>query len=128
VVTVTMTEFLLARIAEDEAAARAVQPLGYSIDMGGRRNDERWYVARLRFSGADGAARAEQDEEASQLFARHDPARVLAECEAKRRIVEGAPRAWDNDLENHHLLPAGQVILEHLAAVYADHPDYREEW
>ena len=124
-----MTEFLLARIAEDEAAARAVQPLGYSIDMGGRRNDERWYVARLRFSGADGAARAEQDEEASQLFARHDPARVLAECEAKRRIVDRYQHGpvgdgeWDAGWD-----VAMEEAMEFLALPYANHPDYREEW
>lgn len=44
-------------------------------------------------------------------------ARVLAECEAKRRIVEEAP-----------LWGCGRTMGKILAAVYADHPDYREEW
>lgn len=57
------------------------------------------------------------------------PARVLAECEAKRQIV--AAHADD------HKFCGDEVILEPgapcdtlltLAAVYADHPDYRDEW
>jgi hypothetical protein len=54
--------------------------------------------------------------------ARHDPARVLAECEAKRRIVdsEGSPY-----VEGH--VPATRT-LRFLALPYADHPDYRQEW
>jgi hypothetical protein len=51
-------------------------------------------------------------------IARHDPARVLAECEAKRRIVE-----WYGE-EPGRVGPA----LGMLAAVYADHPEFREEW
>jgi hypothetical protein len=50
-------------------------------------------------------------------IARWDPARVLAECAAKRRIVE---------------MYAGQhgqpYVLHFLALPYADHPDYRQEW
>jgi hypothetical protein len=50
-------------------------------------------------------------------IARHDPARVLADVEAKRRIVE-----WDAEQ------PVDRGVLNILASVYADHPDYREEW
>lgn len=55
---------------------------------------------------------------------RHDPARVLAEVEAKRRVV--------NRIANHaDLMGWDEVhgdVLRSLAAVYADHPDYRTEW
>lgn len=132
----TLTDFLLARIAEEEAAARAVRPLDYSIDMGGNRQDERWYVARLRFSSADGAARSDSDAEATALFARHDPARVLAECGARRRIaeeylrneelIETTPEVLAREIRPVNLTLEG-VLLD-LASVYADHPDYREEW
>lgn len=49
-----------------------------------------------------------------------DPARVVAECETKRRIIE-----WASDLEY-----GGQEddLLKLLALPYADHGDYREEW
>ena len=40
------------------------------------------------------------------------PFAVLAECKAKRAIMKDA--FWDT--------------LTALATVYADHPDYREEW
>ena len=53
-------------------------------------------------------------------LARHDPARVLREVEAKRRIVS---RYAENPAEPWPLFP----LLE-MAAVYVDHPDYREEW
>jgi hypothetical protein len=44
-----------------------------------------------------------------------DPSRVVAECEAKRRIV-GVSRA------------APWPVLPLLALPYVDHPDYDEAW
>lgn len=96
-----MTEFLLARIAEDEASAE------------------------------DEVVRMEKDPMipgASYALTILDvitPARVLAECAAKRKIVGSFPTAaqngdgWDE---------AGYSVLCIMAAVYGDHPDYREEW
>lgn len=56
-----------------------------------------------------------------------DPARVLHEVEAKRRILalcqEAHTNAWTADIEPW----AHEVILE-LAMPYSGHPDYREEW
>lgn len=53
------------------------------------------------------------------------PARALAECEAKRRIIY-----WLSDpysaVEGAWVLEA--KILPELALPYADHPDYRDEW
>ena len=89
----TLTDFLLARIAEDEATAR--YELG---DLMADRPDV--------YSALGGA----------------DPARVLAECEAKRRIVDAACLdVW----EGH---PLSDSALMALAAVYADHPDFDESW
>jgi hypothetical protein len=56
-------------------------------------------------------------------------ARVRAECEAKRKIIE----QWDcaqypvSDADNAIDMEL-TLTLMHLAAVYADHPDYNEEW
>ena len=47
------------------------------------------------------------------------PARVLAECESKRRIVEMAVDGYEYN---------PNPTLRYLAAVHADHPDWREEW
>ena len=65
-------------------------------------------------------------------IARHDPARVLAEVEAKRRIVRAHAKWCEGRCEAKY--PEGGFDAAHywsiksLAAAYADHPDYREEW
>lgn len=68
---------------------------------------------------------------------RHDPARVLREVEAKRRLLE---LAWDADQTDRLLdeeiareakpgeVTTGGLILRAMAAIYSDHPDYRPEW
>ena len=115
----TITEFLLARIAEDEEVAGALPADGYYTDDG-----------RVLEVPPDAAG--------STWPRRWSPVRVLAECEAKRRIVEG----WRASLERHidteqpvdgeDFYRGGEwgidYALRALAAVYADHPDYREEW
>jgi hypothetical protein len=67
----------------------------------------------------------------AQHVARWDPARVVAEVEAKRRIVD-----WSESVEAE-FTKAGlgertngthMVFARWLAAPYAEHPDYREEW
>jgi hypothetical protein len=105
---VTLTEFLLARVAEDEAHAEAAK--GKTISM-----------------SADW-----EDVAAVDHAYRWDPARVLAECEAKRRVVEAAA-----DLESGRALAAsgsliiqglGHRLLRILAAPCADHSDYDPVW
>ena len=82
-------------------------------------------------------------------IARHDPVRVLAECAAKRRIIAlhevqvdedgGSTKDgrhdtlyWcatcDEDRGYGCWIQPGCQTLRILAAVYADHPDYRDEW
>jgi hypothetical protein len=49
--------------------------------------------------------------------------RMLAECDAKRRIVEDMQLALEYDqLETYEL------VLQYLALPYAGHEDYRPEW
>lgn len=152
-----LAEFLLARIAEDEAAAAAAVSRRDGVDkweavgsgtVVGPGYDKVKHV--MLPSSEDGAARH---------IARHDPARVLAECEAKRRIVAEAfevaatidgewgcchdaddirrgyrepTPGWGDEAEP---LPEGCAgpevagkFLQALAAVYAGHEDYRQEW
>ncbi len=52
---------------------------------------------------------------------------VLAECEAKRRVVKVAQAAQDPKLQPETRL-AGDLVLRNLALPYAGHPDYRSEW
>jgi hypothetical protein len=79
--TLTLPDFLLARFAEDEAVARAAQ-----VPVDPRWPDEPWLCAWT--NDADGIARTGWDH-----LQRFSPARVLADCEAKRRIV--AEHGWE---------------------------------
>lgn len=95
-----LTEFLLARIAEDEAVAREAMA------------DDRRALYGL----------ANLPTPTYTHVVSWGPDRVLAECEAKRQIVE-------------RMQPFGPIddlfapeIFALLALPYADHPDYLPEW
>lgn len=123
----TLTEFLLARITEDEAVAREAREHEYSF--------------RVR----DASPFRWKPEEAGYARLIATPARVLAECDAKRRIV-AAHRCVDisdwvkdpppsrcgqcrNLAMDRHLLSLWPCpTIRALGLPYADHPDYRQEW
>lgn len=139
----TLTEFLLARIAEDEAAAREASPSpwtypGIESVAGGTLYDATRRIADLVYEQPedhDGTIvrhlLVPEADANGEHIARHDPARVRAECEAKRRIVAIAndqirlgrqARGWDNWED------MAVATLRALALPYADHPDYDEAW
>ena len=134
----TITDFLLARIAEDEAAARGCLEYGEGrwrwIDPLGKVKqalvDER-DVTVLPSAWGD----VYPSVSVADHIARHDPARTLRECEAKRRIVERHEIIEYRSLEWYSLtdMKIGEYIereetLRILASVYSDHPDYSDEW
>jgi hypothetical protein len=144
-----ITKFLLARIAEDEAVARATME---NVEY--RCSPEEGLLVRRGSSCCDCGAGG---------YVEYGPDRLLAECAAKRVIVavvndwehdynEADPwyscglamdhsmfahdrspggGCWDDGkrgncqcgLENHQL-----QILAPLATVYESHPDYDQEW
>lgn len=102
----TLTEFLLARIEEDEHRAR---------DAG---------HGNLRFPDTGWVQIDLPDNARPSHDARHirawSPDRVLAECEAKRLLVaEVLPMRPDYD---------PLYVQKVLALPYAEHPDYDEAW
>lgn len=103
----TLTDFLLARVAEDEGQANFWAEVQWPSDD------------CTECSGASGEGVPE-----------FDPARVLAECEAKRRIVELFHSAVpDGDgWSEAGWSEAGWRVLCEMSAVYADRPDYNPEW
>lgn len=114
-------EFLRARLDEDEAGVRPY------VNDGGEcrpwRADEVGGTVRVSpvLSGDDGViARAATHLDAVHI-ARHDPARVLREIKAKREILDAAEYGLRLSA------PVGSEV-EQLAAVYSDHPDYRQAW
>lgn len=54
---------------------------------------------------------------ANPHIARHDPARVLAQVSAVRRLIDFYEGDWLPD-----------YILAEFAGVWSDHPDYRAGW
>jgi hypothetical protein len=149
--TLALTEFLLARIAEDEADV---------LDRWD--SDGRARVATVWTGGDPGYTTVASDDgdgvwiadgrevtDARNAHVLFDPARVLAECEAKRQIVEWHRWSPSPGMEcaghPEPFAPHGDYgegycmyFAEHdgefspelraIAAVYSDHPDYRDDW
>ncbi|HEX8005693.1 MAG TPA: DUF6221 family protein, partial [Trebonia sp.] len=132
--------FVRARLGEDEAAAAAAsdgpwtawrgQPglglrqLEYAVTLPGQNSGSFASIATASWMDAE-------------HIARHDPARVLREVEAKRAILaQIAP--WMDSAEDDHWYERGVgeqppyegsvLLMKLLAAVWGGHPDYRSEW
>jgi hypothetical protein len=135
-----LTAFLMARITADEVRAQQAESAGPWIAT---------RHAEMPFIQADVYRDGYPDWEVAVDLRRSDavhiadwnPVRVLAECDAKCRIIDEYLLHANALLEpiTGSLLPietATRVIwvtslewvLRTLAATYADHPDYREEW
>lgn len=113
-----LAEWLLGCIAEDEQVAWEAADDGYgAIDWAGESGPTDVHIAR------------------------HDPAHVLAVCDAHRRIVELADDASTDrgtvilefcvgsaEIEEAWATDPGALILKALATAYADRPGFREEW
>lgn len=138
-----LVEFLLARIAEDEAVANGV-------DEPYRQSD----AFSVRFASCE----SDYTKGDTAHVDRWSPARVLAECAARRAIIElhkqwpvlveqdgpfvGASErgvtgtiarqmVWittQEYIKRFGTEPPTSPIISAMAQVYADHPDFREEW
>lgn len=99
----TLSEFLLARVAEDE------ERIVHEFDC------ERFNVTDY------GTRQGKCDCDATD--------RLKAECEAKRQIVMECVEGmrWDVACMEGHLSNL-DLILRFLGATYAHHRDYRAEW
>ena len=130
VATLTLTEFLLARITEDETRVREAL-------------DPQWDGSPTFYSTFS----AQRDDWGLWLF-NVPPTRLLAECEAKRRIVKWAQVAASQEEQFRVLADANPLSEEPadmlaimggvrtgaeaacaaLVQVYADHPDFDPVW
>ena len=130
----SILEFLEARISEDEHYANNARGL-----LG---NPNPWSEWRTLTKWYDAISRAD-----AMHIERQSPSRVMAECGAKRSIIAEhtpvdfsgigmkSPNACSRcgaDLNMHDWdwtedsFPC--QTLRAVAAVYADHPDYQQEW
>lgn len=132
-----LIEFLRARLDEDEQVARAAAD----------RDGEHWEVTGegdLVTPGTGGSGYFGTGPWGGSLgetgthIARHDPARALAEVDAKRRTVDWlaedaafdmpAAKAQAASREEWYLVTLARTTLKLLALPYVDHPDYRGDW
>lgn len=133
-----LVEFLLARIAEAERSAQAAKDA-----TSGRWTASGSLILELheqpgRVPLADPAIMSTEDYQLDGILehvALHDPDRVLAECQAKRRIVErhdacGAGDGYCDDGGHGWDDEGGPRCsdLADLASAFADHADFDPAW
>lgn len=121
-----LSDFVLARTAEDEIVA----------DSAG--SGEWWHDGRAVHSGQWWRPANDQrvvahigDRSDVAHIARQDPGRALAECKAKREIVQCCLEALSIELPGNEVVAADSLAeetLRALARVYSDHPAFRVEW
>lgn len=66
------------------------------------------------------------EEHVGPHIARHDPARVLREVKAKRRVIDQIDKL-DGWTDNYQFHLEYTSVIGHLASAYSDHPDYPGE-
>jgi hypothetical protein len=152
-VTADLVAFLRQRLQDDEDAARGAADSAGTNWIGTMESGNPW-----RYSDGQGVytwseegvesdrpqVAAVQWEPVQDHIARHDPARVLADVQAKRAILKEHPSegpidehwSWSrlypwcttcSDADDGPTYwPCRTVLL--LASVYADHPDFDPAW
>lgn len=148
-----LTDFLLERIVEDESAAHdLLRDLEGQIAESGFEADERGPFTPTRQLAAEmwaqyaGQTRRRNFARGQTIARFADPARVLAECEAKRRIVAAHPRetvsgfsrdaidfpdGWCDADGTYDDMPRNHWpcdTMRALALPYQDHPDFDPDW
>jgi len=140
--TADLIAFLRARLDEDGRTALGAAAGGHASwrgygagDVGAWTiYDDQWTVASVAvydhdqaLSGQPGAVgpryRSAAADDTATHIARHDPARVLAEVDAKRRQLD----AFD-EYGTHDTWDLIDTALRLLALPYATHPDYQKTW
>lgn len=124
-----LVTFLRARLDEDEQAIEAPETwTEFDETQGTRRVD-----VDHSFERVTACTRAWR----GVHIARHDPARVLREVDAKRRLLDehqpGTQEYVDGDVCMACTLTGDGpyypcATLRLLALPYSDHPDYQETW
>jgi hypothetical protein len=147
-----IADFLTARLAEDEAAARTVPPGPWWVD------DDLEDANDVRLAGAEPSvgraptiffspgAKVYGDEELApfRFAARFDPAWVLADIAAKRALIDYAfgnasniDSEWGDGCSPEQIRAgecrdtggrAAMIPLRLLAAPHSEHPDFKPEW
>ncbi len=135
-----LVEFLRARLDEDEQTATTAAAATFSECPTWTSKDDGTGRQTHGYVMADHTAICGHDDDDVLLpiadhIARHDPARVLREVEAKRHVLHLYDTARHHEANAVNALPVFETtvralrsIVQALAAVYSDHPDYQQEW
>lgn len=128
-----IVEFIEARLDEDEEAAR--DAAGW--DQSGSVRDPGVWCREGVNSVIDSSRRlviygdgpAPEDSQVQHIV-RQNPARVLREVAAKRKMLGMLAPSWPHDDDRYTLgwQDAVWIALKTLASAYSDHPDYQEDW
>ncbi|MVU78215.1 hypothetical protein GPX89_13290 [Nocardia sp. ET3-3] len=124
----TIEEFIEARIAEDERVARkAGEQPGPIWDHALRESYPGIYTHEIDCE-EEVFARVDYEPTADHIVS-HDPARVLRQCAAMRSALE----TFETFGEAAELPTIGWIglrngVIRSLAAIWSDHPDYRDDW
>ena len=114
-----LVRWLVKQLDEDERNARAAT-LGPWVQSG--VGDYGWTVDFGRSGAGVETADSDQGLADADFIAAHNPARVLREIAAKRRIIDEC--AWGGP--DH--ADVYEAVLRRLALPYADRPGYVEDW
>ena len=134
----TLTDFLRARIAEEKAAVdELIADYAKSLaDEIKRYGGDTSSITPLETSYVAGCDSGLAPDSYWGTFG-ISPARVLAECEAKRGAIEAAwadhcaiEGEWGSGQSKRQMSAKNDNpdVVAYLALPYADHPDYRQEW
>lgn len=120
--------FLKAQLDEDEASARQAPGPTWEHrqirdEVGGEIVVFEDYIA-VADPDRNTVVLSDVDDDVRPFVLRHDPARVLRDVEAKRRLLQRA----ESDLADDQWDEAAQETVKVLALPYADREGYREEW
>lgn len=124
--TDALVQFLHDRLDEDERQARAAMTYAAAA----------WFIetSGIVTTGPDDDVYTD-DREVAEHIARHDPARVLRDVEAKRAVVEQYEQAgryatttWGQSNADQSRARTLRKVARLLALPYSDHPDYQDAW
>lgn len=134
----TLVEFLRARYDDAEQAAKCVrQPYRLYVSSDGRIAEPMRIEDLHGARDGEYATWADGDDRMPNHITNwaliYDPARVLRDVEAKRRIVASfaaldAMPARHTDPGLHLQWNVLRQVVEILASAHDHHPDYREDW
>lgn len=125
-----LVTWLREQLDEDERVAQAAHCESWSVEPyqpsePGALPGSTWVVTGIgdTVAAVNGSYRADH-------LARHDPARVLREVEAKRRIVDSFAAGMEaaplqRGTEGYAIV---RMVLRLLVLPYSDRPGYKPEW